>query len=152
MSLTVAPKEHLHAKGVLAGAAARTQPTAWLLLAPLALFTALAGLVLVARRGGPDLDASDVVIVVLVSAWAVCGASLIRHKSAMGRVALGAAAIAGVSYLGAAWGESGASGTAKDIADALEVVGLATLPALGLHFLLALPDGELGTRVRRAVA
>ena len=51
MSLTVAPKEHLHAKGMLAGAAARSQPTVWLLLAPLALVSALVGLVLVARQG-----------------------------------------------------------------------------------------------------
>src|SRR4051812_19209623 len=107
MSLTVAPKEQLQAEGVLGGAAAHSQRAVWLLLAPLAMLTALIGLVLVARHGGSSLDASDVVIVVLVSAWAVCGTSLIRRKSALGRIALGAAAVAGISYLGAAWGKSG---------------------------------------------
>ncbi|MDQ6697070.1 MAG: hypothetical protein M3Z46_06385, partial [Actinomycetota bacterium] len=149
MSLTVAPEEQLHAKGMLGSVATRPQPTAWLLLAPVALFTALVGLVLIARRGGPVLEAFDVVIVVLVATWAICGASLIRRKSAMGRVALVGASVAGIAYLGGAWVSSGASGTAKTFADGSRLVGLAALPVLGLHLLLALPDGELGARSRR---
>jgi len=149
MSLTVAPKEQLHAKGVLADVGTRPQPTAWLLLSPVALLAALGGLVLVGRRSGPDVDATDVVVVGLIAVWAVCGASLIRRKSALGRTALAAAAVAGLGYFGAAWGATTASGTAKTLADGLRLVGLAALPVFGLHLLLALPDGELGNRTRR---
>ncbi len=151
MSLTVAPEEPLQAKGVLAGVGARPQPTIWLLLSPVAVLAAAAGLVFVGRRGGPSLEASDVVIIGLVVVWAASGASLIRRQSALGRIALTVAAVGGIAYLGASWAASGASGTTETFADALRLVGTATLPVLGLHLLLALPDGELGTRARRTL-
>ncbi len=149
MSLAVAPEEKLHAKGALPGLPVRAQPPIWLLLAPVALMAAGFGLVLVARRGGPELEPSDAVVVGLIVAWVICGAVLVRRGSAMGRVALAGATAAGVAFLGSAWAATGASGSAHTVAEAGRLVGTTVLPAFGLHLLLGLPDGELSTRARR---
>ena len=107
------------------------------------------GLVATTRRdGGGGLTADDVVRASLIIAWAAAGVTLARQSSALGRIVLAGATVAGVAFL------AGAMAAMKDgdnlAVVAVHVLAVGLLPAVGLHFVLSLADGVLGSRGRVA--
>ena len=100
------------------------------------------------RDGGGGLTADDVVRASLIIAWAAAGVTLARRSSALGRIVLAGASVAGVAYL------AGAMAAMKDgdnlAVVAVHVLAVGLLPAIGLHFVLSLADGVLGSRGRVA--
>ena len=117
---------------------------AWALLGVVVTALVVGGLVATTRRdGGGGLTADDVVRASLIIAWAAAGVTLARQSSALGRIVLAGATVAGVAYL------AGAMAAMKDgdnlAVVAVHVIAVGLLPAVGLHFVLSLADGVLGS-------
>ena len=122
---------------------------AWAVLGVVVAALVVGGLVATTRRdGGGGLTADDVVRASLIIAWAAAGVTLARQSSALGRIVLAGATVAGVAYL------AGAMAAMKDgdnlAVVAVHVIAVGLLPAVGLHFVLSLADGVLGSRGRVA--
>lgn len=112
------------------------RPAYCLLTAPLATVVAL---IAVGHLG--QIHPVDVVRAVLVVAWAV-GGTLVgvrRRSDRLGPIALGGAGLGALAMLADAWDQP-----------VLARILLGILPAVGLHLMVALPDGRLGTRTRDA--
>ncbi|HVL03998.1 MAG TPA: hypothetical protein VM386_06140, partial [Acidimicrobiales bacterium] len=120
----------------------------WAALAPAALLLLVAGLALAGRNG---LTAAEVVRAVLVVSWALAGAILVTRRPLrrLGVVVLAGVALASTACLASAAVEQGWSGAPAALAEVTLPVSVALLPAVGLHVLLALPYGRLGSRPRR---
>lgn len=125
--------------------------TGWALLVTLAAALLAAGLGVASRHG---LTAGEVVRAVVVVSWAVAGVALVRRPQLQpaGIVVLAGVSVAAATCLAHAVVEAGWRGGARDVAELAAPVGLALLPAAGLHFLLGLPRGLLGTTGRRGAA
>jgi signal transduction histidine kinase len=109
------------------------------------------GLVIVARSvdgGRPGW----VVGGLLILAWLAAGLSLLRRACPLGRLALVAAGGASIAYAGFAARAAALPDDPSPLADFAAAFGLAMLPAIGLHLLLALPNGFVGTPTRRWLA
>src|SRR5205085_2914539 len=93
-----------------------------------------------------------VLSVILVGTWSL-GAVFVavrRPREALAAVMALAAMVGTAALLGAALaGRDVATDTVRDFGSGLRAVGVAFLPGVGLHLVLALPDGTLGTRARR---
>lgn len=127
----------------------RTGEGAGLALAALVLL--VAGLAL----GGRDrLTSGEVVRAALVVAWAVAAAVLVtrRRLRPLGVVVFAGVGAAAVACLASTAVEARWSGAAAALAVVLRALTVALLPAVGLHLLLGLPDGELRSRPRRVAA
>lgn len=121
-----------------------------LLVAPACVALAV-GAVAVAAAG-EGLSGIEAVRAALVVAWAVAGAAvgIRRREDRLGPLVLGGAALGGLGVMASALARHGELGAgATDLFDAVARVTVALLPAVALHFLLALPDGRLGVRGRR---
>ncbi|MDQ1515883.1 MAG: hypothetical protein QOE80_1713, partial [Actinomycetota bacterium] len=121
-----------------------------LLVAPVCVVLAVAAMAVAAAGAGPT--GLEMVWAALVVAWAGAGTALgiRRREDRLGPLVLGGAALGGVGVLASAltrYGDLGAG--AADVVDAAARIVAALLPAVALHFLLALPDGRLGERRRR---
>ncbi len=81
---------------------------------------------------------TDVIRYVLIGAWALAGLALTirRPREPLGPLALGVTAL----------------GLLGSLVSSLAPLALGVLPAAGLHLLLGMPDGRLGTTARRAIA
>jgi signal transduction histidine kinase len=115
---------------------------------PLVAGLALVALVLagIGLAGSADdgVALGDVVRAGLIAAWALAGLFLvIRAARSTGIIVLAVAALAAVC---SATADQGA------VTDVIHRLALGLLPAAGLHLLLALPDGRLGTPGRRSTA
>ena len=123
-----------------------------LLVAPGCVAFAVASIAVAAA--GDGVSPIEAVRAGLVVAWAAAGAALgiSRRQDRLGPLVLGGTGVGAVGALAAALARSGdlEVGTV-DIADATARVAAALLPAVALHFMLALPHGELGTRGRRVL-
>jgi len=111
------------------------------------------------RRVGPSVYTSAAVSVVALAAWAVV------DRAGAGATAAGVLrpalalvwALAGLILLirrpaeplGAIASAAGAVAAVGSLVDPLARVAIPLLPALGMHLLLSLPSGFLGTRARR---
>jgi signal transduction histidine kinase len=140
--------------GVLGGGAAsrarrRLPPAA--ALAPVAAGLAVGGLLL---AGDDGTSAAEGVRAGLVVAWALAGLALAVRPALprLGTIVLTAAALAGICALSSGVLHHDPSGTAGDLAGLMRPLAAALLPAAGLHLLLGLPDGHLGSRPRRGAA
>jgi signal transduction histidine kinase len=108
-------------------------------LGPVAVALAAVGLVLAADDG---VAAADVIRASLIAAWAAAGMVLVstREQFRLGVIVLGLALVAGVCSVTA---------EPSAVTDVVHRLALGVLPAVGLHLLLALPSGTLGTAGRR---
>ncbi len=134
-----------------APARAGTPAGAWLVLGAGALAVLVAASVTVARSVDGGL-AVWVVAALLVAAWTVTGLALVRRSCPLGRLCLVAAAGSAVALAGAAARAAAAPGSPSLAADVAFAAGVAVLPAVALHILVGLPDGDLVTRARRGLA
>ena len=114
---------------------------------------AVAGAALLAEER--TLGPGRVLCGVLVATWALCALFVVVRRpteplaTLMSLVALAGAAL----VLGAALhARPAATEGAQDVGASMRAIGLAALPAIGLHLALALPSGVLGARRRRAGA
>ncbi|HUR18412.1 MAG TPA: histidine kinase [Acidimicrobiales bacterium] len=135
-----------------AAAAAPSRSPVCLLVAPVCVALAAISLAVAAAGDGTGPSGREMVRAALVVAWAFAGTTLgiRRREDRLGPLVLGAAALGGAGVLASALSVHAdlPSGPA-DLADAGARMALALLPAVALHFLLALPDGRLGQRSRR---
>lgn len=123
-----------------------------LLVAPVCVALAAASIVVAAAGDGTRPSGLEMVLAALVVAWAVAGTALgvRRREDRLGPLVLGGAALGGAGVLASALSVHAKLPTGPaDLADAGARMALALLPAVALHFLLALPDGRLGERTRR---
>jgi signal transduction histidine kinase len=137
-------------EATVAGRGRRSLPLA-ALLAPLAAGLALGGLLF---AGDDGTSAAEEVRAGLVVAWALAGLALVVRPAVrrLGTVVLVAAALAGSCALSSGILHHDPSSVTGDVAALLRPMAAALLPAAGLHLLLGLPDGRLGTRPRRGTA
>lgn len=117
-------------------------------LAPVALLLIVGALALAGRDG---LTTAEVVRAVLVVAWALAGALLVTRRPlrALGLVALAGVAAAALACVADAALTTGWAGVPVSVAELVLPLCVALLPATGLHLLLGLPHGRLGSRPRR---
>jgi len=121
---------------------------------PLGLLSALvsiglAGWSLTLVSGSPT--AGDYVRVSVVALWAVCGLSLLwrRPREPMGMLILAFAKAGALWALGAGLRADTSAGSGlRDLGSVLQALGVALLPAIGLHILFGLPDGVIAKRGR----
>ena len=129
---------------------ARATPVAGLVGALPAAVLAIVSLLV-----GSQPSAAEVVRAVLILLWAAAGVTLAARpaRTRLGRIVLVGATIGAVGALSAAVEAHRApSGVAALLADLDIRLAATLLPAVALHFLLALPDGVLGTPSRRRAA
>jgi signal transduction histidine kinase len=118
------------------------------LLAALAV-VGLAGWSLTLRTGSPS--AGDYVRVSVIALWALCGLSLVwrRPREPMGMLILAFAGAGALWALGAGLRADASAGSGvRDLGSVLRALGVAMLPAIGLHILFGLPDGVVTKRSR----
>ncbi|HEX2063548.1 MAG TPA: hypothetical protein VHE80_03910, partial [Acidimicrobiales bacterium] len=157
MSVTMARPDAGAATGAAADGA-RPAPadrggrrSGWAGLSVLAVAVVAGGLLVAGEDG---LTAAEVVRAGLILAWNVAGLSLLRrrpHRPA-GLIVLGGVTLGAVTFLATAAVDSGWRGVSADVASFVRPVGVALLPAVGLHLFLGLPEGRLGTNGRRLAA
>jgi signal transduction histidine kinase len=137
-------------EATVGGRGRRSLPLA-ALLAPLAAGLAVGGLLL---AGDDGTGAAEGVRAGLVIAWALAGLALVVRPALrrLGTIVLVAAALAGSCALSSGILHHDPSGVTGGLAALLRLLAAALLPAAGLHLLLGLPDGYLGTRPRRGTA
>jgi signal transduction histidine kinase len=127
---------------------------ACLLVAPVCVVLAVAAVAVAVTGAGAGLSGLEAVRAALVVAWAIAGTALgiRRRQDRLGPLVLGGAALGGVGVMAFALARHGVveAGMA-DVADAAARIVAALLPAVALHFLLALPDGRLVERGRRVL-
>ena len=111
------------------------RPAYCLAVAPAAAVGAIAAL-----AHQPSVHAVDVVRFVLVVIWAATGLAVgvRRRHDRIGPIALTAAGVGVLGMLADGYGHP-----------ALARAALGVLPAVGLHLLVALPDGRIGSRTRQ---
>jgi signal transduction histidine kinase len=132
------------------GNEAELKPAWCLLAAPVAVGLAIAGIVVAVGADGPT--ATQVVGAVLVALWAAAGVALgvRRRQDRLGPIVLAGAIAGGATCLAEALVASARlDGSTDDLAAVALRLGLALLPAFGLHLLVALPDGRLASRARQ---
>ncbi|HUP71120.1 MAG TPA: histidine kinase [Acidimicrobiales bacterium] len=125
-----------------------------LLVAPVCVALAAASLAVAAAGNGTGPSGLEMVRAALVVAWAVAGTAvgIRRREDRLGPLVLGGAALGGVGVMASSLASHGDLGAgATDGADAAARMVVALLPAVALHFLLALPDGRLGERGRQVL-
>jgi signal transduction histidine kinase len=117
-------------------------------LAPVGAVLALGGLLLVADDG---YSAAEVVRVGLVVAWALAGLALVLRpgQRRLGAVVLAAAALAGACVLCSGILHRDPTGPLASAAALVRPLAAGLLPAVALHLIVGLPDGQLGSRPRR---
>jgi signal transduction histidine kinase len=123
---------------------------AWYLLAALVAVGLSVTAIVIAATHDPTPD--QIVGPLVVVLWALAGVALgVRRRSdRLGPIVLGGAVLGGVLAVAIALVDGGdLSGAPSDIAAGAVRIGGALLPAVFLHFLVALPDGRLTTGVRR---
>jgi signal transduction histidine kinase len=137
-------------EGMAAGHGRRSLPLA-AGLALLAAGLAVGGLLLASADGTSPAEG---VRAGLVVAWALAGLALAARPDLrrLGTIVLAAAALAGIYVLSSGVLHHDPSGAAGDLAGLMRPLVAALMPAAGLHLLLGLPDGHLGTRPRRGAA
>jgi signal transduction histidine kinase len=137
-------------EGMAAGHGRRSLPLA-AGLALLAAGLAIGGLLLASVDGTSPAEG---VRAGLVVAWALASLTLAVRPDLrrLGTIVATAAVLAGICVLSSGVLRHGPSGAAGDLAGLMRPLAAALLPAAGLHLLLGLPDGHLGTRPRRGVA
>ena len=104
---------------------------------------------------GSEPSAAEVVRAVLVVLWAAAGATLTtrRRHSRLGPIVLGGATVGALGALANAVASHHApTGAGGVIVDLTVRISAALLPAIALHFLLAMPQGHLETTGRRRAA
>jgi signal transduction histidine kinase len=134
-------------------------PRVWSTGAKVALVIALAalalGIVAGVMSGHDDLGPGRVLGPVVVGAWAGSAAfvAVRRPREPLG-IVIGAAALTGaLALFGAALvSRRGGSDDTEQIGAFVRAFAVGTLPAVGLHLALGLPDGALRTRLRRTTA
>jgi len=122
---------------------------------PLGLLAALAAIALAAWSltlvsGSPS--AGDYVRVSVIALWALCGLSLVwrRPREPMGLLIIGFAGAGALWALGAGLrADLSAGPSVHDLGSVLRALGVALLPAVGMHILFGLPDGVVAKRGRR---
>jgi signal transduction histidine kinase len=126
---------------------------AWCLLAaPLAMASALAGMVVALNADGPT--ATQVVGAVLVVLWVAAGVALgvRRRQDGLGPIVLAGAIAIGVTCLAQALVASALVDGSTDTPAAITLrLSLCLLPAIALHVFEGLPDGRLTSRARRRI-
>lgn len=117
----------------------------WVAAALVPAAMAITGLV-VSSEGG--LRAGEVIRAVLALSWSMAGAALLSRPSLhrLGQALLWASVTGAAGVLASSMVGAGTGGAVAELAKAL---ALALLPAVGLHLVLSLPHGRLGTRGRR---
>ena len=104
---------------------------------------------------GSEPSAAEVVRAVLVVLWAAAGATLTtrRRHSRLGPIVLGGATVGALGALANAVASHHApTGAGGVIVDLTVRLSAALLPAIAMHFLLAMPQGHLETTGRRRAA
>jgi signal transduction histidine kinase len=117
-------------------------------LAPVGAALAIGGLLLVADDG---FDATEVVRVGLVVAWALAGLALVLRpgQRPLGAVVLAAAALGGACVLCSGILHRDPAGSLAAVAALVRPLAAGLLPAVALHLIVGLPDGHLASRPRR---
>jgi signal transduction histidine kinase len=117
-------------------------------LAPVGAALALGGLLLV---GDDGLSPAEVVRVGLVVAWALAGLALVLRpgQRRLGAVVLTAAALGGACMLCSGILHRDPTGLLAGMAFLLRPLAAGLLPAVALHLIVGLPDGQLVSRPRR---
>ncbi|HWH35441.1 MAG TPA: hypothetical protein VNT56_09020 [Acidimicrobiales bacterium] len=136
------------------GTVGRDRSQLCLLVAPVCVALVVGAVVVAATGSRTGVSGVEVVQAGLVVAWAVAGTSLGIHRrdDRLGPLVLGGAALGGIAVMASALTRHGAlDAGAADLADGVVRLVVALLPAVALHFLLALPDGRLGERSRRVL-
>ena len=120
---------------------------ALVLLAIPALAVIVGGAVL-----APSVTDDTVARAILLGLWAVAGIALTirRRGEVFGALVLGAVVVAGLEFIGASLAADPATGS-DDLAQLARWIGLGAMPGLGLHLLIALPDGRVKRTSRRAL-
>ena len=98
------------------------------------------------------LGPGRVLSVILVGAWALAAVFVAVHRprEPLAEIMALAAIVGAALLLGAALaGRNVATDTVRDFGSGVRAVGVALLPAVGLHLVLGLPDGALRSRPRR---
>ncbi|MCU1351310.1 MAG: integral rane sensor signal transduction histidine kinase [Acidimicrobiales bacterium] len=130
--------------------AAGATTTAWWTLVGAAAIGLVGWASVIVERSKGGAGFGWVVAGVTVTAWAAAGLTMLRKACPLGRLALVGSVAAALAFVGEAGRVAHPNGgLAADLALAL---GAAALPALGLHLLLGLPDGDLLTPARRGFA
>lgn len=94
--------------------------------------------------------AADWVRLALIAAWAFAGAALLRQQALkrLGHLVLGGSLLGALSFAAARHADT-SRGSGADAAGLIAPLACLALVALTAHVLLALPDGVLGSRLRR---
>lgn len=123
----------------------------WAALAPAALLLLVFALAL---DGRDRLTGVEVVRAGLVVAWALAGATLVTrlHLRRLGLVVLAGAIVASIASIASAAIGEGLGRAPGALAEVSLPMAVALVPAVGLHLLLGLPDGRLGSGPRRVTA
>src|SRR5437879_8104317 len=122
---------------------------------PLGLLAAVAAIALAAWSltlvsGSPTVG--DYVRMSVIALWALCGLSLVwrRPREPMGMLILAFAGAGALWALGAGLRADLSAGSgAHDLGSVVQALGVALLPAIGMHILFGLPDGAIAERRRR---
>jgi signal transduction histidine kinase len=120
--------------------------------APLAALAAGAAVLAATLPTPTTIGPGQVVSAVAVLAWLIGGVvvAVRRPDEASGPLMLGVALAGAVGLLGAVLvARHDASASARDLDAACRALGVALVPAVGLHLALGLPDGRLRSRTRR---
>jgi signal transduction histidine kinase len=125
----------------------------WSALASAALASSLVAVALavVALVAADEMSTGRVLATLLVVVWAASALFVATHRpqEALGALAAVASLAGGVALLGDALLAPGHGADARDWGAVVRALGVAALPAVGLHLALAVPDGFLRTRARR---
>ncbi|MCU1454235.1 MAG: histidine kinase [Acidimicrobiales bacterium] len=122
----------------------------WWTLAGIAAIGLVAWAAVIVERSVTGAGIGWIVAGLTIVAWTAAGLTLLRKACPLGRLALVGSTLAALTFVGlAARASRPAAGLPADLALA---VGAAALPAVGLHLLIGLPNGDLITGGRRALA
>jgi signal transduction histidine kinase len=122
-------------------------------LAGLVAVAAIAGAVLAAALpSSASIGPGQVLSAVLVAVWAGCALFVARRRpdEPLALIMAVGALSAAIAVLGAVLLGRSPGSDARDVTAAARALGLAFLPAIGLHLGLGLPDGRLHSPPRRA--
>lgn len=136
------PSGGMHPGSTATGSRARGIPA--VLLALLSLALAGAGIAAVDTPG-----TARWVAVGVTAAWALAGVSIAfrRPFEPLGTLVAAVGLVVGFAL----WADSKAFVGGSDTWVTLRAVGILLIPAVGFHLALALPDGRLGTSIRRGL-
>lgn len=120
----------------------------WGVLGAIGVALVAAGVIEAGRTGAPT-TAGWMIAPIVVAAWLLGGLALLRRACPLGRLALLGAVAGAAAYLGAAVRIGSPGGLEGRL---LLILGGLAVPAIGLHLLVAMPDGRLAGSGRRALA